>query len=177
MRIGLIALSAKPAHKGHDLLMRLASRENDEVHVYVSLSDRQFIKGIDMHSIWKRYIESTLPENIKVSYGGSPISNIWNELGFANEHHSDDVYAIYSDVNDINKNFPTKSLLKYVRELYENGQIVLEPIDRSETIDISGTQMRNFLQQGDKELFLSYLPDSLKKHGNEIWVRLRSSVK
>ena len=38
--IGLIAMSAKPYHAGHDGLVRWAANENDIVYLFVSLSDR-----------------------------------------------------------------------------------------------------------------------------------------
>ena len=61
MRIGLIAMSAKPFHAGHDGLVRMAAGECDAVHLYVSLSDRKRpgeipILGSDMQIIWTRYI-------------------------------------------------------------------------------------------------------------------------
>ena len=39
--IGLVPMSAKPYHTGHDGLVRIAASENDEVLLFVSISDRK----------------------------------------------------------------------------------------------------------------------------------------
>ena len=41
MKVGLVPISAKPYHKGHHYLVEQAARENDEVIVFASTSDRK----------------------------------------------------------------------------------------------------------------------------------------
>jgi len=173
-RYGLIAMSAKPFHAGHDGLIRLASNENDIVKLFVSISDRkrkgeQMVSGETMSDIWREFIEPSLPSNIHVSYGGSPIRKTYEFLGAENEAGSDDVYVIYSDPEDLTNNFPEKSLEKYMGDLYARGKIILEPIQRSETTDITGTQMRAWLSSGDMDSFISNLPASIRDRGAEIF--------
>jgi len=178
-KIGLIPISGKPYHAGHDGLVRLAAGECDVVHLFVSTSDRKRpgevpILGSDMQTIWHEYIEGSLPGNVQVTYGGSPVGNLWKELGEANEQLSDDTYVIYSDVNDIAKNFPEALLVKYAKELNANGQVQMRPIQRTETVNVSGTRMREFLKNNDKESFIKNLPQGIA--GREIWNILRKSA-
>lgn len=170
--VGLIAMSAKPYHAGHDGLIRWASRENDVVHLYVSLSDRRRpgelpIMGSDMEHIWKTQIEKSLPKNVVIVYGGSPVGNVYKELGEANESGSTDEFTIYADPEDLTQNYPEKSLDKYVGILYRAGQIILKPIERARTVNVSGTKMRQYLSTGDKDSFIANLPKTID--GEEVW--------
>lgn len=178
-KIGLIAMSAKPYHVGHDGLIRLASSECDAVHLYVSLSDRARggevpILGNDMATLWHEVIEPSMPTNVRVSYGGSPIGNIWKELGGANSTGSDDEFAIYADPADIAQNFTKELLEKYSGNLFAAGKIKLRAVERSSTVDVSGTQMRRYLELGDKDSFTKYLPDAVDK--DRVWSVLRATA-
>lgn len=175
-RIAVIAMSAKPITSGHFKLITIASRECDQVRVFVSLNDRKRkneipIFGDDMDNIWRNMIERSLPKNVKVTYvrGSTPISRVYEFLGKADKAGHDDTYVIYSDVDDIKKNFPAQSLEKYLNDLYLGGKLVLEPISRSETVDVSGTKMRAWLRDGDKDNFIAHLPDIIQDRGDEIW--------
>lgn len=170
--IGLIAGSYKPYHAGHDGLVRWAARENDEVHLFVSLSDRKRpgevpILGSDMEKVWKNYIEPTLPKNVTVHYGGSPVRSLYDMLSAANESDSEDTFTIYSDPTDIAQNYPETNLLKYVGNLYNDGKIILKPIERTSTVNVSGTKMRQYIETGDRSSFISMLPKTVD--GNGIW--------
>jgi len=179
-KIGLISVSGKPYHAGHDGLVRIASQECDTVHLYVSLSDRARpgevpILGSDMKMIWDRYIEPTLPGNVTVTYGGSPIGNIWKELGDANEVASMDTYVIYADPTDLAQNFTDNLFLKYSGNLFQNGQIKLRAVERSSTVDVSGTKMRSYLEKGNKAAFIKNLPASI--NGDAVWAILYATAK
>lgn len=156
------------------MLIRTAAAENDTVKLYVSVSDRKRkgelpISGEHMSLIWQKYIEPSLPDNVEVEYGGSPIRKAYEFLGSENEAGSEDTYTIYSDPVDMSRSFPEASLEKYMGDLYAKGRIVLEPVQRSETIDVSGTQMRQWLSDGDMTSFIANLPAILQPHGEEIW--------
>lgn len=177
-KIGLIGMSAKPFHAGHEGLIKTASSECDTVKLFVSISDRKrkneiTISGAAMKHIWDMFIEPTLPNNVHVEYGGSPIRKIYEFLGAENEAGSEDLYFIYSDPDDLQKNFPQKSLEKYLTNIYHRRQIHLEPIHRTSTVDVSGTKMRSWIQSGDKENFIKHLPSSLRASGEEIFNLLK----
>ena len=77
MKIGLVPMSAKPYHRGHHYLVTSAAAQNDKVMLFVSISDRCRkgeipIYGSDMEDIFCNRIETVLPQNVQVEYGGSP---------------------------------------------------------------------------------------------------------
>jgi len=176
--IGLIAMSAKPYHAGHDGLVRWAANENDIVYLFVSLSDRKRpgevpILGKDMDLIWKSQIEPSLPGNVKVDYGGSPVAKIYKILENANLDGSTDTFTVYSDPVDLAQNYPEASMNKYAGDIWQQGQIVLTPIDRSMTVNVSGTKMRQYLSSGDKDAFIANLPSQID--GQAVWNILSQS--
>lgn len=173
--IGLIAGSFKPAHAGHIRLIEMAAAENDEVLLFVSTSDRKRpgevpIMGADMADIWREHLEPILPSNVRVEYGGSPVAKVYKVLGDADGAGSQDVFAIYGDPTDLAQNFPEKSLIKYCGSLWKGGQIILKATQRAQTVNVSGTKMRQHIQSGDREAFLAGLPPGV--NGNAIWSKL-----
>lgn len=174
--IGEIAASGKPWHVGHDSMVRTAAAECDEVHLWVSTSDRARsgevpVLGSDMAMLWKRTIEQSLPENVKVSYGGSPIWKMWNEIGEANEVGSTDTYIIYADETDLSQNFAERDMVKYGGELYRTGRLKKRATPRG----FSGTKMRQFLEKGDKEEFMKHLPKGVDKE--LVWSTLHATAR
>ncbi len=181
--IALIPLAAKPYHAGHDGLVRIASSENDEVHLFVSISDRartgeMKIDGETMFMIWKDYIEDTLPDNVKpfIDYTViAPVSKVYSELENAESQGSQDVYTIYSDVDDIKK-YTDEMLSKVAPTLFSKGQIQRRGIERTETVDVSGTEMREFIEDGDAVGFTALLPPAIQQRGREIFDLLVDDV-
>lgn len=176
-KIAIVPMAAKPYHAGHDGLIRLAAKECNRVEVFVSTSDRKrpgeiTVSGADMSDIWRTQIEPSMPSNVKINYVGNPVRSAWEFMGKANEEGSSDQFAVYSDPEDLAGNFPEKSLIKYTGTLYKKGQIILRPVQRTETVNVSGTKMRQFLAKGDKASFLKNLPQGID--GEVIWNRLSS---
>jgi len=179
-QIALIAGSFKPWTRGHDGLLRLASRECDAVHLYVSVSDRArtgeiAILGTDMARLWKDTIEPSLPSNVVVTYGGSPVGNVWHELGQANETNSQATYVLYSDPTDLHQNFTKNLLQKYCGGIFADGRVILRAVERSSTTDVSGTQMRAWLKAGDKQSFIDNLPETIDRE--LVWNTLTKTAK
>lgn len=158
--IGLIAMSAKPYHVGHERLVRKASLECDRVMLYVSTSDRENVDGRKMQALWKECIERTLPSNVTVEYGGSPITKLYKLI----ENPADDCrYVIYTA--DPEK-YPEKSLSKYASKLFNENRIVVKVLDRA---GVSGTMVRSFMRDNDRDRFLDHVPRSI---GSLMWKRL-----
>ena len=171
--VGLVPMAAKPYHAGHDGLIRIAAEENDEVFLFVSTSDRARkgempIYGSDMKRVWDDYIEPSLPHNVAVIYGGIPVQQVYAELekGESTEDRLT-TFRIYSDVEDILK-YTDKSLLKSAPKLFSRGQIERRGVDRSETVNVSGTAMRSFISSGDVKNFKKFLPGSIGQYAGEI---------
>lgn len=172
MKIGLVGGSMKPVHKGHFKLIKRASSENDNVLLFVSLSDRTdknglTITGSDMREVWERYLINLLPPNVKIEFVQNPVKKMYEVMGNANELKSIDTFTIYADTHDMNERFNDEKLSKYMNELYKHGQLNRCPIERTDDMDVSGTQMRSLLKHGMKDAFISLLPESVDAQG--VW--------
>jgi hypothetical protein len=136
------------------------------------------IDGETMFMIWKDYIEDTLPDNVKsfMDYTvTAPVSKVYNELENAESQGSQDVYTIYSDVDDIRK-YTDEMLSKVAPTLFSKGQIKRRGIERTETVDVSGTEMREFIEDGDIAGFTALLPPAIQQRGKEIFDLLVDDV-
>jgi cytidyltransferase-like protein len=157
--IGLVPMSAKPFHKGHMALVNQALQECDQVILFISTSDRDKggdfkILGQDMEFIWKNIIKKYLPENVECIYGGSPVRNVYKEI--EDNMHLDNKYNIYSGKEDAGRYNP-----KYFKDTIHPVDVVL--LERGvDTAGISGTAMRQFLQNGMKEEFMTGLPEEIE---------------
>lgn len=180
VKIGLVPVSAKPYHAGHDGLVRIASDENDSVLLFVSTTDRSRsgelrVSGDTMQTIWWDYIEPTLPQNVTIDYGGIPVAKVYTELETAEAEGSTNTYVIYSDEEDILK-YTDEALNKSAPNLFANGQIERRGISRSETVQVSGTEMREFLEDNNAVGFIALLPPAIQKNGKEIFDMLQDEI-
>lgn len=173
-KIGIVPISGKPYHAGHDGLVRLAAKECDEVRLYVSTSDREEVSGQAMKTIWERIISPTLPENVVVELGGSPVGKAFKYIGDADVAGLKDELWLYSDVKDAAANFPAAYLQKYAPNAFNEGRIHIRPVERTSTVNVSGTQMRRYLKDGDKQSFLRFMPPAID--GEEVWRILTSTA-
>lgn len=187
--IGVVPGSFKPYHAGHDALLRIAAAENDVVYLLASISSRESTSGDVMSQIWDEYIIPTLPINVIPDIsGGSPVSKVYDLLETAEKEGSGDIFRIYSDSVDIKKYTP-KSLSKAAPRLYETGRktnasgeevddegvskrIELRGVLRTDTVDISGAKMREYLKAGEMDKFIEHLPPALQDNGEEIFEKL-----
>lgn len=187
--IGIVPGSFKPYHAGHDALLRIAAAENDFVYLLASISSRESTSGDVMTQIWDKYIIPTLPINVIPSIGsGSPVSKVYDLLETAEKEGSGDIFRIYSDSVDIKK-YTSKSLSKAAPRLYETGRktnasgeevddedvskrIELRGVLRTDTVNISGTKMREYLKTGEMDKFIEHLPPTLQDRGEEIFEKL-----
>ncbi len=178
---GIFAGSFKPFHSGHFHVIQTASKNNDNVVVYVSLTDRKrsgeaTIFGKDMSSIWEDHLMKIMPDNVKVAFlqKESPIRKIYGVLGKAEESLLGEKYRIYGDPSDLHTNFNEENLKKHFPNLMNGSGLELCPISRDGEFNISGTEMRKYLDEGDKERFMNGLPNQVDKE--VIWDLLRKSV-
>ena len=173
-RVGLVPMAAKPYHAGHDGLVRIAAGECDEVQLFVSTADRKRpgempIFGSDMMKIWTLFIEPSLPSNVIVSYVNVPVQSVYEALEVG-ESRGDEgtVFVIYSDEEDILK-YTDAHLSRSAPSLFERGQIELRGVCRYDTVNVSGTALRNMLSQCRAEEFIEFLPPAIRKDGMQIY--------
>jgi len=84
-------------------------------------------------------------------------------------------FSIYSDSNDIIENYSRENMINMYGNLIDS-QIFLIGVDRSSTVDISGTKMREFLKAGQTHEFEQFLPPVTKKSKNIITKILSDSI-
>ena len=176
--IGLIPIAGKPLHIGHWKLIEKAASENDSVVIYTSEKDRvkkgEFpIYGKDFLKFWTDFFIPILPKNVKVKITNSPLISVLHEVGWYEQTSVQDqieppTINIYSDPKDAEENFSESELNKYPT-LNKLGKIHIIGVDRSTTVNISGTKMREFLMKGDKKSFFKYLPPVHQSAKDEIW--------
>jgi len=129
MRIGLIGMSAKPYHAGHHAIVEKAADENEEVKLFVSLTDRARkgevpIRGSDMLRVWEEHLIPIMPQNVTVELGSSPspVQKIYQVLAQAEEVGSEDTFTVYSDPTDTAVCYPDENRIKYFPTLYSKGR-------------------------------------------------------
>ena len=177
MKVGIVAGSFKPYHKGHHEMVKIAASENDKVIFFVSTSDRvkkgqHPLYGSDMRKTWLDYLEPILPGNVELQLldpGQAPIRYAYETLVDADDdiQGSDDVFTLYSDPIDLERNYSPKSLEKYLSPKFLEGNLVKRPVSESETVAVRGTDMRRFLADGDQESFKASLPDELSPESKQ----------
>jgi hypothetical protein len=179
-RIGLIPVSGKPYHAGHHYLVERAAAENDEVILFVSTSDRlrkgQFpIYGADMQRVWQEELESIMPANVSVVYGGSPVQKVYEEIGAACKIEGvTETYVVYSDPTDTAQNYPEENRDKYMQPLCDKGQVIFAAEENPQAFtrgsgspNVSGTKLRAALDENKFEEFAAAMPPGV--NAQNIW--------
>ena len=176
--LGLVPMAGKPLHLGHWKLIEKAAGENDGVVIYTSSSDRikkgEFpIKGDEFVRFWSDIFIPALPKNVKVKLVDSPVRACMHELAWLEQSLVQDKAGVpnvnlYSDKEDVEINFKDEDLKKYP-EMMALGKISKVGVERTSTVNVSGTKMREFLANGDKDSFLKYLPPVSTADKEEIW--------
>jgi cytidyltransferase-like protein len=161
--IGLLAGNFSPLHSGHFKLLEMAAENSDEVRVFVSLDGRGkksqgALGGQQMAKIWEEIIEPFLMPNVFITYcqSESPIRKLYSFIG---NSPAENQYEIYSDVDDAKRNYPDESIRKYFPDKIVN----VVPIERRQTKQISGTQMRKFIEENNEQQFSENVPDLFDK--------------
>jgi len=178
--IGLIPVSGKPYHAGHHYLVKRAAAENDEVILFVSTSDRvrknEFpIYGADMQRVWQEELEGIMPPNVRVEYGGSPVRKVYETIGAACDIDGvQETYVVYSDPSDTAQNYSQSQRDKYMQPLCDKGQVIFAAEENPEAFtrgsgspNVSGTKMREALQENKFDQFASGMPQGV--NAQNIW--------
>ena len=158
------------------------------------------VYGSDMRYIWKNLLipNLKLPKNTKImtpddGIPTSPVLCVYTILDAVQQAKEanqttviipyaeievdirDLVINIYSDEEDINTNYPDKNLEKKYPGLLQST-ISKIGLSRSATIDISGTKMRNYLCNDEREKFIKLLPPVPMDIAIEIYETLKTSA-
>lgn len=172
--LGIVPMAGKPVHLGHWKLIQLAAKENDNVVVFISDKNRikkgeYPITGNQMIQIWNEILRKHLPKNVKIKFVESPVSAVrYILLDLDKESIESPTVNLYSDVEDI-KSYDSEEFKTKYKNLFNLNKIKLKGIERTSTVNISGTKMREFLQNDDKKSFMEFLPDISNSEKEKIY--------
>jgi len=177
MKIGLVPMSAKPYHAGHHYLIELAAEASDKVIVFASTSDRRRpgeypVTGEAMQKIWAKEIIPSLPKNVDVVFGGSPVRKVYETIGDACESGDMETkYLVYSDLVDTKENYSSENRLKYMNPLWSAGQVTFPAEQLPEAFirgagapDIRAEDVRQHLQNNDFIAFSECMPQTINSY-------------
>jgi len=148
----------KPPIKGHFNLVKKALKEFpeiDEFIIYVGGGVRDGLTQEASLAIWDIYTEVLGPK-VKIVPSSQPIRDV---LRYAKDHPTEEVYFVIGyregrqdDLQDV------AARTKGVEDKYPNLEVKV--ISTSDP-EVSGTNARKAASKGDKEAFLTFLPDEV----------------
>ena len=177
--LGLVPMAGKPVHIGHWKLIQIASKENDKVIVFISDKDRikkgeYPVTGNQMIQIWNEILKQHLPKNVKIKFVDSPAAAVrYMILDLNKDSNESPNINIYSDIEDI-KSYDLGEFKTKYKNLFDLNKIKLRGVERSSTVNISGTKMREYLMNDDKSSFIKNLPDIPQSDKDKIYNTLKN---
>lgn len=161
--LGVYVVAGKPIHEGHWQMIGKASRECDKALIVTSVAGRDEMPAGVMVKVWKRVLfsqfEIDYPNARLIITDKSPFIIAIEEMKKAKDDF--DKLIFYSDDNEAIKY--SKSIPRLLDDPEVVSKFTLRGISRSETIQISGTKMREFLKLDDKDSFDAYVPRTLSQ--------------
>ncbi len=172
MRLGILTGKFKPPHAGHYKTILEIADTNDETHVFVSPREEGGVTGAQAMKILKEYFKKR-PDIKIILADKSPVTSAYEfieSLGKSNKAGSINlrVYGLALDLSRFSSLEKFKGDLKSV----EKKETSRPEFDTG--LKISGTLMRQFLKDGDKEQFIKGLPKGSDKEA--IWKIATSKV-
>ena len=154
----------KPPTKGHFDLVKTALKDFKDIDkfiIYVGSGVRDGIEQEQSMQVWDIYKE-LLPSKVQIEPSTTPIGDI---LRYAKNHPDEKVYFVIGyregredDLQDI------KNRTKGVEDKYPNLEV---RVIKTPAGDMSGTNARKALKDGDKEKFFTYLPTEIPANEKE----------
>jgi cytidyltransferase-like protein len=188
-KIGIFPGAFKPPHKGHFEMVSRASQENDEVYLFISPKEREGITADEALAIWNEYATLIPGFHVKIAEREidpdtgetvlqTPVAHAYNLIERVNrsEDATNIIVTVYAGTQeDFDKRF---GYLFNNPEKYGNigklqGGDASTPIPSTPELakyghdKLSASAMRQALAEGDKEAFLSGLPDNIDKE--KVW--------
>jgi hypothetical protein len=165
MRLGILTGKFKPPHAGHYKTILEIADTNDETHVFVSPREEGGVTGAQAMKILKEYFKKR-PDIKIILADKSPVTSAYDfieELGKSKKAESVDlrVYGLPVDLSRFASIDKFKGDIRSV-EKKETSRPEFETGSK-----ISGTLMRQFLKDDDKENFIKGLPKGVDKEA--IW--------
>jgi hypothetical protein len=161
--LGIFIVAGKPIHAGHWEMIKKASSECDEALILTSASGRDEIKPGDMIDSWKAILEPQFHKDFSnatlIMTSDSPVQVAIGKM--RQLKHVVDKFVFYSDDVDAAGKYEITKLRGMVKDPAMIEKLQQRAIPRSETVQVSGTDMRGFLIKDDKASFDKFCPPTL----------------
>jgi len=161
--IGIFVLAGKPVHDGHWKMIGRAAKECDEAIIITSSAGRDELPAGVMIDAWKAVLEpqfyKDFPNATLIISSESPLSIAVHKIKSLKNVVSK--FFFYTDDEDAVGKFSVDKIAAMVKDPLAMEKFVQVPIPRSQTIQISGTEVRNFLNDNDHESFNMFVPQTL----------------
>ena len=163
--IGIFVVAGKPVHAGHWEMIRLASKECDEALIITSTAGRDELPEGSMTDAWTTILEQQFhkdyPNATLSMTSDSPLNVAVGKIKVLKDVVSK--FVFYSDDEDAKGQYSIGRLSNLIKDPAAIEKLEQRGVPRSETIQISGTQMRAFLSADDKKSFELFVPQTLNK--------------
>ena len=158
-KIALLPGGFKPPHAGHYNMAKwlLDNTDADVVVIKVGSKEREGITREMSLDLWDLYTQDDYNITVKASDSNSPVRDVYDFI----ESEAPEGSTVYlgmgeKDINDARFN----NIGKFAEPKGINFETKLVPPQAG---GVSGTQMRGFITNKDKESFQKYLPDHIDK--------------
>ena len=158
-KIALLPGGFKPPHAGHYNMAKwlVANTDADTVLVRVGSKERDGITREMSLALWDLYIQDDDSIVVNASDSNSPVRDVYDYI----EQEAPENSTVYlgmgeKDINDQRFN----NIGKFAEPKNIEFETVLVPPQAG---GVSGTEMRGFISNNNKELFQKYLPDHIDK--------------
>jgi hypothetical protein len=175
-RVALFPGKFKPPHRGHlEYVTNLAQRPDvSEVKILISPIDKPEVSKEQSLAIWNKYLEGA-PDNIGVDIADyrSPVTAVYEFLKDPTATEPGDTVLLIKSTKDADSG-DTRFKGAQAWAERENPQIKVEeiaeePVNRPDGSPYNGEDAREAIDQKNKELFSSFVPDSSPELTNQIW--------
>lgn len=163
--VGIFVVAGKPVHEGHWRMIERATRECDEALIITSTAGRDELPPGVMIDAWKVVLEPQFhrdyPNATLIITPESPLHFACDKMReLKNVVRS---FVFYSDDVDARDKYARSKLDKMLWDPLAIEKLQVMPVPRSETIQVSGSEMRQFLKSDDRESFDRYVPQTLNQ--------------
>jgi hypothetical protein len=163
--IGIFVLAGKPVHEGHWQMISRASRECDEALIITSTAGRDEIPSGVMIDAWKAVLEPQFhrdyPNATLIITSESPLDIAIDKMRQLKDVVSK--FVFYSDDVDASGKYSQQKMAERIRDPGAIAKLQQVAVPRSETVQVSGTKMREFITTNDKGSFDRYVPQTLSQ--------------
>lgn len=165
INIGIFVVAGKPVHDGHWQMIGRAASECDEALIITSTAGRDELPPGVMIDAWKAVLEPQFhrdyPNATLIITSESPLQLACDKM--RQLKNVVNKFVFYSDDEDARGKYAKEKIIDMLRDPVAASKLESMPVPRAETVQISGTMMRQFLNSDDRASFDRYVPQTLNQ--------------